>query len=218
LPLGRDFFRPCRGSGAAGADFPTAPDRKHRDRLHGLRSFSRLFTGYDNGQAGSKKFLTSDNRLANIDVSPGILPVLGASRILPPREDKIPRGKLVTADGVRPRMPGQEIDLVSFPLSGNGSTAKGWEKRPLSHQAAKVENPNFRQVWRLTNLPTTLRNGAMTLRDVKNEDRPGYVHENKDDYDKMSGEKHGSYTKMHPLRDNRQQSKGLLGRNAQFAP
>jgi hypothetical protein len=93
---------------------------------------ARQGTGYDSKQARSKKFLTSDNGLANIHVSPGILPVLGASRILPPREEKIPRGKLVTADGVRPGMPGQEIDLVPLRLSGNGSTAKGWEKRPLS--------------------------------------------------------------------------------------
>ena len=52
----------------------------------------------------------------------------------------------------------------------------------------------------------------MSLRDVKNEDRPGYVHENKGDGDKMSSEKHGFYTKMHQSRDNRQQSLGLLGR------
>jgi hypothetical protein len=48
-----------------------------------------------------------------MDWSVGVLPALGASRILPPREDKIPRGKLVTADGVRPGMPTQEIDFVS---------------------------------------------------------------------------------------------------------
>jgi hypothetical protein len=44
--------------------------------------------------------------------------------------------------------------------------------------------------------------GGLTLRDVKNEDRPGYVHENTGDGDKMSREKHGFYTKMHRLRDN----------------
>ena len=31
----------------------------------------------------------------------------------------------------------------------------------------------------------------ITLRDVKNEDRPGYVYENTGDADKMSREKHG---------------------------
>jgi hypothetical protein len=47
-----------------------------------------------------------------------------------------------------------------------------------------------------------VRNGALTLRDVKNEDRPGDVYENTGDGDKMSGEKTGFYTKIHSLRDN----------------
>ena len=59
---------------------------------------------------------------------------------------------------------------------------------------------------------STALNGALTLRDVKNEDRPGYMHENTGDDDKMSSEKHGFYTKMHQLHDNRQQSSGLIGR------
>jgi hypothetical protein len=50
------------------------------------------------------------------------------------------------------------------------------------------------------------------LRDVKNEDRSGYVYENKGDDDKMSGEKTGFYRKMHLFHDNRQQSVGLIGR------
>ena len=49
-------------------------------------------------------------------------------------------------------------------------------------------------------------------RDVKNEDRTGYVHENKGDNDKMSSEKHGFYTKMHELHANWQQSVRLIGR------
>jgi hypothetical protein len=57
-----------------------------------------------------------------------------------------------------------------------------------------------------------LGNHAGTLRDVKNEDRSGYVHENTGDDDKMSSEKHGFYTKMQALRGHRQQSVGLLGR------
>jgi hypothetical protein len=44
--------------------------------------------------------------------------------------------------------------------------------------------------------------GTTTPRDVKNEDRPGYVYENKGGNDKMSGEKHGFYTKMHELHSN----------------
>jgi hypothetical protein len=47
-----------------------------------------------------------------------------------------------------------------------------------------------------------VRNGGLTLRDVKNEDRPGYVHEKTGYGDKMSREKHGFYTKMRRLRDN----------------
>ena len=54
-------------------------------------------------------------------MSPGLLPALGASRILPTREDKIPRGKLVTADGTRPRMPTQDIDLVFWRLGSDGA-------------------------------------------------------------------------------------------------
>ncbi len=42
----------------------------------------------------------------------------------------------------------------------------------------------------------------LTPRDVKNEDRPGYVHENTGDDDKMSGENAGFYTKIHTWHDN----------------
>jgi hypothetical protein len=56
-----------------------------------------------------------------------------------------------------------------------------------------------------------VRNGALTLRDVRNEGTTGDVHENTGDGDKMSSEKHGFYTKMHPLRPNRQESVGLFG-------
>jgi hypothetical protein len=43
----------------------------------------------------------------------------------------------------------------------------------------KMEDSILRQLWRLTNVPFRLWNGALTLRDVKNGDRSGYVHENK---------------------------------------
>jgi hypothetical protein len=39
------------------------------------------------------------------------------------------------------------------------------------------------------------------------------MYENKGDNDKMSGEKTGFYTKMYRLREDRQQSVGLIGRN-----
>jgi len=54
----------------------------------------------------------------------------------------------------------------------------------------------------------------VTPRDVKNEDRPGYVYENTENDDKMSSYKTGFCTKMHPLRDNRHQSVGFLAENA----
>ncbi len=57
-----------------------------------------------------------------------------------------------------------------------------------------------------------VRNGELTLRDVKNEDRPGYVHDNTGNHNKMSSFKTGLYSKMHPLREDRQQSVGLMGR------
>ena len=42
-------------------------------------------------------------------------------------------------------------------------------------------------LWWLTNTLVKVRSGAVTLRDVKNQDRSGYVHENTGDDDKMSG-------------------------------
>ena len=60
-----------------------------------------------------------------------------------------------------------------------------------------------------------VRNGTLTLRDVKNEDRPGYVYENTVKDDKMSGEKTGFYTKMHTLREDQQEPAGFWAENAQ---
>ena len=58
----------------------------------------------------------------------------------------------------------------------------------------------------------SLRNGALALRDVKNEGRSGYVYENTGNDDKMSSYKTGFCTKMHPLREDQQESVGLMGR------
>ena len=44
-----------------------------------------------------------------------------------------------------------------------------------------------------------VRTGGLSLRDVKNEDRSGHVHENKGDDDKMSGEKHAIYQENAPI-------------------
>jgi hypothetical protein len=68
----------------------------------------------------------------------------------------------------------------------------------------------------IANRQSTIDNwqGTLTLRDVKNEGRSGYVYENTGNDDKMSSYKTGFYTKMHPLRDNRHPSVGLLAENA----
>jgi hypothetical protein len=42
-----------------------------------------------------------------------------------------------------------------------------------------MEDSSLRQLWRLTNVLFRVRNGALTHKDVKNEDRPDYVYENK---------------------------------------
>jgi len=42
-----------------------------------------------------------------------------------------------------------------------------------------MEDSRLRQWWRLTNVLFKIRNGALIQRDVKNEDRPDYMYENK---------------------------------------
>ena len=68
----------------------------------------------------------------------------------------------------------------------------------MQHAISSTETPDF-EVRRTTDLevispgcllPLT---EALTLRDVKNEDRSGYVYESKGNDDKMSGELHGIY-------------------------
>jgi hypothetical protein len=54
--------------------------------------------------------------------------------------------------------------------------------------------------------------GALTRRDVRNEATTGDMYENTSEWDKMSIEKHGLYTKLHRLTHNRQQFTGLHGR------
>ena len=50
----------------------------------------------------------------------------------------------------------------------------------------RMEDSNLGQLWRLTNVLFKVRNGALTRRDVKNEDRPDYVYENKGMNDTMT--------------------------------
>jgi hypothetical protein len=49
----------------------------------------------------------------------------------------------------------------------------------------RMKDSRLRQLWRLTNTLIKVRNGALTHKDVKNEDRPGDVYENKGVMDKM---------------------------------
>ncbi|MGA3167433.1 MAG: hypothetical protein ABSF14_15120, partial [Terriglobia bacterium] len=54
----------------------------------------------------------------------------------------------------------------------------------------RMEDSSLRQLWRLTNVLFKVRNGALTRRDVKNEDRPDYVYENKWTSDTMPENQH----------------------------
>jgi len=54
----------------------------------------------------------------------------------------------------------------------------------------RMEDSSLRQLWRLTNVLFKVRNGALTRRDVKNEDRPDYVYENKRADDTMPENQH----------------------------
>jgi hypothetical protein len=50
----------------------------------------------------------------------------------------------------------------------------------------RMEDSSLRQLLRLTNVLFKVRNGALTQRDVKNEDRPDYVYEKKGASDTMA--------------------------------
>ena len=49
-----------------------------------------------------------------------------------------------------------------------------------------IEDSSLRQLWRLTNVLFKVRNGVLIHKDVKNEDRPDYVYENKGVSDTMT--------------------------------
>ena len=53
----------------------------------------------------------------------------------------------------------------------------------------RMEDSSLRPLWRLTNVFFRVRNGALTLKDVKNEGWTDYVYENTGGNDKMSIEK-----------------------------
>jgi hypothetical protein len=68
--------------------------------------------------------------------------------------------------------------------------------------------------WPHTNMLAKVRTGVLTPRDVKNEDRTDYVHENKGKMTKCTPLKPAFYTKIPPLCDCRPHRGGLLGRNS----
>jgi hypothetical protein len=53
-----------------------------------------------------------------------------------------------------------------------------------------MEDSSLRPLWRLTKVLFRVRNGALTHKDVKNEDRPGDVFENKGSDDTMPENQH----------------------------
>ena len=77
----------------------------------------------------------------------------------------------------------EQLNEMQSPEGLAALTAPQDEKSLLMQ---RLEDSSLRQLWRLTNMLFRVRNGALTPRDVKNEDRPGYVYENTGDDDKMS--------------------------------
>jgi len=63
----------------------------------------------------------------------------------------------------------------------------------------RMEDSSLRQLWRLTNTLVKVRNGALTQRDVKNEDRPGDVYENKGASDRMADNGSGFLAEIAPM-------------------
>ena len=61
---------------------------------------------------------------------------------------------------------------------------------------------------------SSVRRGALTLRDVKNEDRTDYVYENTENDDKMSRERNGFLRKIHQMSLKETKSVGLFGRKS----
>ena len=83
----------------------------------------------------------------------------------------------------------------------------------MRHAVSSTETPDSRT--RLTPhhcaLSTAL-DGALSHKNIKSEDRSGYMHENTGKLTKYHAINAAFYTKMHQLHDNRQQSVGLIGR------
>jgi len=82
----------------------------------------------------------------------------------------------------------EQLDEMQSPENLAALTAPQDEKSLLMQ---RMEDSSLRQLWRLTNMLFRVRNGGLTLRDVKNGTTSGDVHENTGDDDKMSSENPG---------------------------
>jgi hypothetical protein len=72
----------------------------------------------------------------------------------------------------------EQLDELQSPEDLAALTAPQDEKSLLMQG---LQDSSLRQLSRLTNMLFKVRSGALTRRDGKNEDRPGYVHENTGD-------------------------------------
>ena len=63
----------------------------------------------------------------------------------------------------------------------------------------RMEDSSLRKLWRLTNMLVKVRNGALAHKDVKNEGRSDYVHENTGNMDKMSCDETGFLHENAPI-------------------
>jgi len=70
---------------------------------------------------------------------------------------------------------------------------------PNSLLLQRMEDAHLRRLWRLTNTLIKVRQGGLTPRDVKNEDRSGNVYENKGSDDKMPDEKSDTSAGLMPI-------------------
>src|SRR5208282_3114217 len=72
----------------------------------------------------------------------------------------------------------EKLDEMQSPENLAALTAPRDEQSLLMQ---RQEDSSLRQLWRLTNMLFRVRNGALSLRDVRNEGTTGDVYENKDD-------------------------------------
>ena len=70
----------------------------------------------------------------------------------------------------------RDVDRVHSPENLAALMASGDDEAP---HLQRMEDSSLRRLWRLTNTLMKVRQGGLNLKDVKNDDRPGNVYENK---------------------------------------